>query len=252
MTVDAPRSPARSTPPFGSGDRPEDAAAPARDAGDAGGRAGAHGSAGGRTRRLCGRPRALRGAPRGRDRHHGTQRHEGLGHHPRDPHEGGRSPRPRGGGTRRGAPRQPLDLRGDPRGRRAGGRRRGAPRLHLQGDAVLVPHPLLRVHRGERLLVGRGALRREPHRPRPVRLRPRVLRRPRAAVEPHLVALDPGQPRVLRLLRRALHAAGRAARLRGDELRVHARGRAPGSATTAGPGPSSPTSRWRATRPASP
>ena len=90
---------------------------------------------------------------------------------------------------------------------------------------------------------GAGHLGGEPHRPRPVRLGPRLLRRPRAAVEPDLLALDPGQPRVLRLLRRALHAAGHAARLRGDELRVHARGGHGGSATTAGPGPSSRTSR---------
>ena len=86
---------------------------------------------------------------------------------------------------------------------------------------------------------GPGRLGRQPHRAGPLGLGPRLLRRPRAAVDPHLLALDQRQPPVLRLLRRALHAAGHAARLRGDELRVHARGRPRGSATTAGPAPSS-------------
>ena len=231
------------TPPLAGGDLPEHGDPPARDAGGTGGCAGDHGPGGRRPGWVRARPRAVRGAARGRDRHHRAQRHEGLGHHPRDPHEGGRPPRLGRGGTRRGAPRQPVDFRGDPGARRARGRRRGAPRLHLQGDAVLVPHPLLRVHRGERLLVGRGPLGREPHRPGLVRLRPRLLRRPRAAVEPDLLALDPGQPRVLRLLRRTLHAAGHAARLRGDELRVHARGRHVGRRPRLGPRPSSRTSR---------
>jgi len=118
---------------------------PARRARGACPRADAHRPAGRRPGDSRARPRRVRRAPgrRGRDRR--PQRDEGLGDHPRDPHEGERLPRRRGGGRGRRAPRQPVDLRGDPGGRDGGGRGRGASRLHVQGDAVLVPDPLLRV-----------------------------------------------------------------------------------------------------------
>ena len=156
-----------------------------------------------------------------------------------------------GGGARRRTPRQPVDLRGGPGGRRARGRRRGAPRLQLQGDAVLVPDPLVRLHGGERLLAGAWASRPATSPGGTSRCRP-------ASTSATSSSSGPGSPgpgsaattgpstSTARATRGRTSCA--ASRRRATSSRPRW---ARGSATTAGPAPSSRTSGWRATRPAS-